>query len=172
MSDEKTTSLDENNVAESLLKRERGLLSEFQFSAPQPNTVGSQSIAIAQGIVVELASLSNATALHIDDITDRVWLTGTVGWTSDAAGTAITLSIRRDNPLLGTLIFTTTDTISVGGFSFTSSFSHVDFPVILIPGQTEVSYFLTAEAVDGDITITGPITLTGAEIERNRTCNP
>lgn len=169
MSNEKTTSLNEDSPVESILFRERGLLSEFQFSAPQPNLSGSQATAIAVNTTATLTSLS----LSIDDVTDRVWLTGTVGWVTPAGLTAtILLQIRRGNPLTGPIIFSTQDAGAGTGSFFTTSFSHVDFPVIAVPGSTVVSYFLTATATGNALTIVGPLTLTGAEIERNRLCNP
>lgn len=164
---------DTNDSAEGIFSRERGLLTEFQFAAPQPNLSGSQATAIAVNTTATLASLSGPTALHIDDVTDRVWLTGTVGWVTPPGLTAtILLQIRRDNPLAGPIIFSTQDAGAGTGSFFTTSFSHVDFPAIVVPGTTTVSYFLTATATGNALTIVGPLTLTGAEIERNRICNP
>lgn len=163
---------EENSTAESILNRERGLLSEFQFAARQPNTSGSVSTTIAVNTTVTIASLSGATALRIDDLTDRVWLTGTVGWVTPAGLTAtLLLQIRRGDPLAGPVIFSTQDAGAGTGSFFTTSFSHVEFPVAVVPGSQTISYFLTATAAGNALTIVGPVTLTGAEIERNRICN-
>lgn len=171
--------MSDNDIAEGILSREKGLLSEFQFSVLSPNTSNTVTIPIAVGAApITIAQLSGAAALHIDDLTDRVWLSGTVGWEATGVATTIStivLAIWRGAPVTGTLIFSTRQSQISTGFVddyVTTSFNHVDFPVVVATAQTTVPYFLTVQAEANILAIRGPITFTGAEIERNRICNP
>lgn len=80
---EKQVSNAADQVQSSSLLFERGLLSEFKASVLQPNTSGATVIPIPiTPTTTTLASLTGATAMHVDDLTDRIWLSATVGWTA------------------------------------------------------------------------------------------
>jgi hypothetical protein len=183
MSDEKDTAQGEQTSAEGILHRERGLLTEFQFDELSPsNTSGATLIPLTTvNTPVTIAQLSGLKALHIDEITDRVWLTGTVGWQGITNGTGsnkatVLFKIFRDAPVTGPLIYSLQDSAEVGFDNFRSStVNHVDLPIVSCPPlKNDVPYFLTAEITQAgsQINIIGPITFTGAEIERNRCCHP
>lgn len=179
MSDEKTTSLDITNTSAHLLQRECGLLSEFKFSVASPNIVGgiSQPLTITATIADGAAlpfTLSQLT-MHADDVSDRVWLSGNVAFLAQSieeTPVIVEFRIYRNFPVTGQLIFSCIETSTSISELITSTFYHVDFPVIPIPGQTEVPYFLVVVVILGRASFLGPITFTGAEIERNRICNP
>jgi hypothetical protein len=166
---------DTNDTAEGILSRERGLLSEFQFFVLTPSNTSN---AITTPIAVGSGPVTQAQViLHIDDITDRVWLSRTLGWEPiGAAGTISTILITiLRGTVVGTPIFSTRQSqVSTGGIDdyVTTSFSHVDFPATVLPIQTPVAYTLTVQAETTALAIRGPVTFTGVEIERNRICNP
>jgi hypothetical protein len=161
---------------------ERGLLSEFNASVLQPsNTSGGVApplpLSTAPTVV---AALLGPTAMHIDDVADRVWLTATVGWQAITNGTGQTrvdvlFKIFRNAPITGPLVFSTRDSGEVAFDTFkNTSFVHVDLTPLAVPGHQRVTYFLTAELplVGSGANVIGPITFTGAEVERNRIFNP
>jgi len=83
--------------------------------------------------------------------------------------------IFRNAPITGPLIFSTIESSEAGFDNLnTTSFTHVDLTPITSPGQQLVPYFLTAELTlpGSAANVIGPITFTGAEIERNRLFNP
>ncbi len=176
MSHEKTPSAHEN-PARGHLFGERGLLSELQLSVLTPNIIGTISPPITLTFVlpgIPPFTLAQLPALHIDDVTDRVCLSATVCWQGISAlePNVVEFQLYRDAPATGTLIFQCVDTGFAANQFVTTSFSHVDFPVMATPGQKEVLYFLVVVMLGGTANFSGPITFTGAEIERNRTCNP
>ena len=158
-------------------KEESGLLSQFQFSTLNPNTSGAVTMPIPvvpPGNPLVLATLT----LRIDDVTDRVWLTGVVGWQGITNGTGTDkvdaiFSIFRNAPnsTTGQLIFSTrqsTEQAPESEFE-TASIDHVDNTPLTIHGKRTVTYFLTAQLpLAGSAgNVIGPITFTAAEIERN-----
>lgn len=173
---EKQDSNAADQVQSSSLLFERGLLSEFNASVLQPsNTSGATVIPIPiTPTTTTLASLTGATAMHVDDLTDRIWLSATVGWTAVTLATVgrvdVLFKIWR-NAVGGTPIFSTLDSTDALT-SQTTSFAHVDLTPIATKGQQTVSYFLTAELLlaGSAANVIGPITFTAAEIEPNR-CN-
>lgn len=165
---------DTDDIAEGILSRERGLLTEFQFFVLTPSNTSN---AITTPIAVGAAPVTQAQViLQIDDITDRVWLSGTLGWEPiGVAGTISTILLKIFRGAIATPIFSTRQSqLSTGGIDdyVTTSFNHVDFPATVLPVQTTTVYSLTVEAETTALAIRGPVTLTGAEIERNRICNP
>lgn len=159
-------------------KTESGILSQFLFTTLNPNTSGATSISIPvvpPGTPVVIATLRN---IRIDDRTDRVWLTGVVGWQGLTNGTGTgkvdaIFSIFRNAPNTtnGQLIFSTrqsTEQFDESEFE-TASIDHVDNTPLTLLGQRTVSYFLTAQLpLPGSAAnVIGPITFTAAEIERN-----
>ncbi|HWR55693.1 MAG TPA: hypothetical protein VN462_04270 [Negativicutes bacterium] len=170
MSDEETSSANER-TARGILFQERGLLSEFQFIVLTPNTTDSIVPPITLTVSTPPFTLAELPPLHIDDVTDRVWLSATVTFAAAAADTTVEYRIYRDLPITGPLIFNALDFQATTAAFSTTSFSHVDFPVITEPGQQEVHYFLVAVVLGGTANFSGPLTFTGAEIERNRICD-
>jgi hypothetical protein len=168
--------------------RERGLFTEFQTDEPStiPNTGSTLNPIIltsAPQIIAQL-SLTNGNALQIDDPGDRVWLTGTVGWTATAAPSGFSGNSAKvifqvwRNMVGGSPIFETIDSSEPNSMQNnlqTTTFTFVDTTPITTPGQQVVQYFLTAQLLDATVSnasIIGPITFTGAEIEPNRFCRP
>lgn len=84
--------------------------------------------------------------------------------------------IYRNAPVTGPLVLSTLASAQAApddDFA-TTSFTHVDLTPITTAGQQLVPYFLTAELTlpGSAANVIGPITFTGAEIERNRVFNP
>lgn len=172
--------------------KDRGLLTEFQVFVEDPNESGGIVPIVLTSAPQVIASLSNLNTppnfLVIDEITDRVWLNATVGWEAIinviiVGRVDVLFKIFRDDPITGTLIFSTLDSAEVGADSFaTTHLSHVDLNPFGIPPTCPVppvspciklvNYFLTAELplLGSAATVIGPITFTGAEIERNLNC--
>ncbi|AEG59277.1 hypothetical protein [Desulforamulus ruminis] len=152
---------------------ERGLLSEFSASVLPNNINGATAIPLAT-TPTTLAALANTSAIRVNSVNDRVWLTGTVGWRAVTPATVgrvdVMFRIWRTAPITGTLIFSTLDSAAALDIDQTTSFIHVDLTPVLTPGQHIVPYYLTAELplTGSAATIIGPITFTAAEIEPNR----
>lgn len=104
-----------------------------------------------------------------DDLTDRVWLTGTVQF---RVGSFVGVSIQiyvNDPTFTTSPIFITEDTSVNSGHVnvFTTSFTFADIPPPIGP----VTYFLTAMQTNADPGISNVevdrVSFTGAEIEAN-----
>ncbi|OAT85818.1 hypothetical protein [Desulfotomaculum copahuensis] len=155
---------------------EGGLLSEFNASVLQPsNTSGAITPPLPLSTApTVIAALIGPASMSIDDLADRVWLTGTVGWLAVTLGTGATSTdvvfrIYRNAPITGPQVFSTRSSATPTVPYVTTSFDHVDQNIITTPGQQLVPYFLTAELplAGSAANIIGPITFTGAEIEGN-----
>ncbi|HHY38153.1 MAG TPA: hypothetical protein GX507_04410 [Clostridia bacterium] len=141
----------------------RGIFTEFQYN--EPGTTFSIT-----GNPVVLA----ATVVLVNDLTDRVWLNGTVDWQfrfSTSGLASVLFEILREN----TVIYSARQTIPLTASSFPTSLyghvhlQHVDTAPITTPGVTPVLYTLRATLLQGvgaAFTQNQPV-LTAAEIERN-----
>ena len=150
-------------------RRGQGLLTEFQVFQLPINRAGQASIPISTAAPTELGRIT----LNLDDAFDRVWLNATVGYFSPVTS-VITYRIFRNAVVAGTEIFSAIEEVEGGNFenNLINHFSHVDNPQPTgntpISGNNPVTYILTAQASVAGPTVIGPLTFTGAEIERNR----
>ena len=144
-------------------KKEQGLFTEFQVFQLPINRAGQAAIPISTVTPTELGRIT----LNLDDASDRVWLNATVGYFSPNTS-VITYRIFRNAVVIGTEIFSAIEEVEGGNFenNLINHFSHVDTPQVT--GNTPVTYILTAQATVAGPTVIGPVTFTGAEIERNR----
>lgn len=147
---------------------EQGLLTEFD--ADQPFTMYLTASINITTTPTEIALVRMA----IDDITDRVWFNGTVGWTLDIQGIqlpSILFTITRTRPG-GTEedIFTTVEKAKFEGDTNTTSFTFVDETPILTQGQQLIEYRLKINRIPGPgatATVIGPVIFTAAKIRAN-----
>jgi hypothetical protein len=151
---------------------EQGALTEFKSRVgANPNTSGSITPPLQISTDPSNPAVLGTIALRIDEKTDHVWLTGTVGWNVPVTGmnhTIILFKIYKNptsnNPSSGQLIFSTKD-IADRDESPTTSFNHVDKDV----KDKKIRYVLTAEIAQGSAGnqafVIGPTTFTAAEIE-------
>lgn len=111
-------------------------------------------------------------SISIDDIKNRVWLNGTVGWFANFTAVGIvnaTFQILKN----GTVIYETTQSISSPPTITTPPVTvnniihleHIDTTPSPVP--TDITYVLRAQADSADTSVSGPITLTASEISRN-----
>ncbi|MFC5713671.1 hypothetical protein ACFPU1_12840 [Thalassorhabdus alkalitolerans] len=150
----------------------QGLLTEFQVDQPLTTTVhpGIQIPGVSTPSDLPTDGLEIATiSVNVDNISSRVWMTGTVGWSASSGVPDVVFAITRTRPA-GTeeLIFTTEqEGESPNPDTFTSSFTFVDETPILTQGPQLVQYRLRVGTLDDNAYIRGPIILTGAEIRAN-----
>lgn len=111
-------------------------------------------------------------SISIDDISNKVWLNGTVGWFANFTDVGIvnaTFQILKN----GTVIYETTQSISSPPSITTPPITvnniihleHIDATPSPVP--TDITYILRAQADSPDTSVNGPITLTASEISRN-----
>ncbi|MEW6275083.1 MAG: hypothetical protein AB1556_08220 [Bacillota bacterium] len=142
---------------------EKGRLSEFRFNEPTTGFVLSASPVVLA-----------ATVVLVDDVSDRVWLNGTVNWQISLAG-AGTASVLFEILRNGTVIYSAVQSIS--SFFPVSPFivfnqaqlQHVDTTPITTPGLAPVLYQLRATvlaAPPGTISTLFQV-LSAAEVEAN-----
>jgi hypothetical protein len=146
---------------------DRGILTEFDSDE------SSLSVSLLPNQPRTLLGTINLT---IDDVTDRVWLTGTIHFVVSAFAASVppfglvAIEIFRNDPTFTTTpIFYTEDSGTNTGQvnRFTTSFSTVDETPTVGP----VTYFITGRLVARDPAINEIIAslrhFTGAEIEAN-----
>lgn len=146
-------------------------LTEFQFNEPI-------STPIADSIPLVNANLAEAT-ININDNTDRVLITATVGWFNafeEAAGVAAaTFTITRNGIPIASVVQTVANPSATAANIFNvARIIFVDQPLpevipapgSFIHGNVQVTYTLTADASVDTVATTGPITLTLSRIER------
>ncbi|SEM72480.1 hypothetical protein [Lihuaxuella thermophila] len=160
------------------LIEERGLLTEF--TADQPATQGETvSITIPgrpPGDPLPPPLTIARVRLNMDDISDRFFLTGTVGWQAIEGVPGVRFSIFRTRLDTGSEeeIFSIIDSAEAdGGDSFAAtSFTFVDEQPIVSRGEQLIEYtlrvvLLTPSTVT-NAQVIGPIILTAAEMEANK----
>lgn len=144
-------------------------LTEFQFSEPI-------AIPAADAIALDNVKLAEAT-IRVDDFTDRVLITATVGWyntfTETAGVTGATFTINRNGIPIASVVQTVSNPTAASGNIFNvARIIFVDQPLPeIIPaansfiyGNIQVTYTLTADATDETAYTSGPITLTLSQI--------
>lgn len=146
---------------------EQGLLTEFDVDQPSTQRFDIPQIpipALDEGVTLATVRLA------IDNITDRVWLNGTVGWNVINESPTVEFFITRTRSG-GTeeIIFSTVDeAVTNADDSVTTSFIFVDETPILTGGQQLVEYRLKTQTdVDNQAVVVGPIIFTAAEIRAN-----
>lgn len=116
----------------------------------------------------ELAQVS----IYINDIKNRIWLNGTVGWFVNFTDIGIvnaTFQLLKN----GTVIYETTQSISSPPSISTppvtiNNIIHLDhIDTTPSPVPTNITYILRAQADTTNASVSGPITLTASEISRN-----
>jgi hypothetical protein len=112
-----------------------------------------------------ISSLNGPRTMTIDNASNKVKLEATIGWIATSSLPRVEFSILRDDPNIGTVIFTSSDKAESSFDNFkTTSFGHVDFPKV----TGDVLYYLEARVVGGGTaTIIGPVTFSGSEILPN-----
>lgn len=151
------------------------LLKQFNFNEPS-NIFGL--ISNTMFIPLQTASETPLTMINLDKINanDRVLIQATVNWivavatTEIATNPEIRFTIRRDNPPISNLVFTTIDSVGTPtqGEATTTSLFHSEKG--LTPGGH--SYTLSAQIVtgtDNQLVVVGPIHLAGSLIDENGT---
>jgi len=147
-----------------LIPIERGLLSEFEFNQSTTSfTISTSPVVLASTVVL------------VDDVTDRVWLNGTVDWqiSLTAAGQVdVLFEILRDSTVIYSTVQSITSFFPVFGFTVfnEAQLQHVDTTPISTNGLTAVLYQLQATVIStpsiGTVTTLAQI-LSAAEIEAN-----
>ncbi|OZI11019.1 hypothetical protein CEW92_13475 [Bacillaceae bacterium SAS-127] len=141
------------------------MLTKFDADQPFTQTLSADIELPDSPNNVELAKVR----LAIDQITDRVWLNGTIGWLSTSGEPIVHFFITRTRPG-GTeeTIFSTSDKADQFDVAVTTSFTFVDETPILTQEVQLVEYRLRAHTLsEGNATVVGPVIFTGAEMSAN-----
>ncbi|MCZ0847609.1 collagen-like protein, partial [Brevibacillus laterosporus] len=127
-----------------------GTFLNFQVSENIPNTSGSSAIVISSTqTTLKTITVSGSTA------TNRIWLSGIIGWQNGASNPVIEFQILRGT----TVIFSINDQRTGTNAFGSTSINHVD----LTPGVGNVTYTLVGQIIgSGTVTAIGGITFTGA----------
>ncbi len=143
---------------------EPGKLSEFKVSEPAATVGGTSTINFPTApSFVDLATVF----LTVDEITDRVWVNGTVRWSGVFAAAGIisaTFQLLRESIIVYQTIQDVTSPVAATVDNIVHM-EHIDLP--MVSEKTTLTYTLRAQANVTGASTNGPITLTVAELEAN-----